>query len=70
MDSTVNNVLFALGDTGRDEDDACSGSSETAGFLDFKERGILSMADHWQQTAVQQLTVAVAVANNDIAVSQ
>jgi len=42
MDSTVNNVLFALGDTGRDEDDACSGSSETAGFLDFKERGITS----------------------------
>ena len=68
-DSSIDDVLFAFGNSGRDED-STSSSGKTAGFLHLKQSGIFSVADDRQQAAIQQFTVAVAVTNDGVILSE
>ena len=66
----MDDVLFALGNLGRDENCPGSGGVKATGFMRLKQTRILSVADDRQQAAIQQFTVAVAIANDGVILSE
>ena len=66
LDGCVNNFLFAFGDAGRDKDGSFGSGREALLFLLGKQVLVFSMADNWEQFAIQQFWVAITVANHEV----